>query len=326
MDIAIEMAKRGLGTTAPNPSVGCVIVKDNNIIAKACTAKNGRPHAERIALEQAGAEAVGADIYVTLEPCSHYGKTPPCADAIIAAKAKRVIIANIDINPEISGNGVKKLKDAGIEVIVGVCEEKALEVNYGFFKTQKLKLPKIILKLGTSLDGKIALSNYKSHYVTGEAARRYSHFLRAKNDAILVGKNTYIQDKPQLNCRLEGLEEQSPKKIVLGEIDNLEGDIINFPSDKPLKTILHELVENYGITSILVEGGAKIAASFIKDNLVDEIHLTKSAKIFGSDAISAIGDLGIEEISEAYFKLHQIKKLGDDTLIIFRSKSWGQFL
>lgn len=326
MEIAIEMAKRGLGTTAPNPSVGCVIVKNDNIIAKSHTSRNGRPHAEPIALEQAGYDAENSDFYVTLEPCSHYGKTPPCVDAIIAAKVKKVIIANIDINPEVSGSGVRRLEDAGIEVIIGICEEKAFEVNYGFFKTQKLKLPKIILKLGTSLDGKIALSNFKSHYVTGEAARKYSHYLRAKNDAILVGKNTYIQDSPKLNCRLEGLEEQSPKKIVLGEIENLPENIINFPSNKPLKEIMLELVEKHGITSILVEGGAKIAASFIKDNLVDEIHLTKSAKIFGSDAISGIGDLGLEEISEAGFKLHQIKALGEDSLITFRSKNYNQFL
>lgn len=316
MKIAISMAKRGIGTTAPNPSVGCVIVKDDKIIAKAVTAKGGRPHAETIALKEAGKSANGSTLYVTLEPCSHQGKTPPCVDAIIKSKIKKVVIANLDVNPKVNGSGIAKLKKAGIEVIKGICEDEAHEINYPFFKSIAEKKPYIILKLGTSIDGKIALKNGKSHYVTGELARRFCFMLRAKNDAVIVGSRTYDLDEPQLNCRIDGLEESSPQKIVLGKVKKLREGFLNYTTHN-LKEFFSSLLAK-GHYRIMVEGGGKLAASLLKEDMIDEIYLIKSGKIFGGDATPSIAEMGLEKIPEAKFKLSNHQQLGDDIIINYR--------
>ena len=219
MKVALSLARRQLGRTHPNPSVGAVIVKNGQIIANGITDNGGRPHAETIALNDAGENAKDADLYVTLEPCSHHGKTPPCINAIIRSGIKAVYISCRDPNPEVNGAGIEALKKAGIKVIENVCHKEALEINRGFFSVIKKKRPYIALKIATSLDEKI--TNPKGRWLTGEPARNYGHLLRARYDAILTGAGTVIADDPLLTCRLPGLEGHSPIRIVLDRDNNI---------------------------------------------------------------------------------------------------------
>ncbi len=215
MRMAIAMAKRGVGRTGPNPSVGCVIVKDGHVLARSVTADGGRPHAETIALQQAGKLADGADVYVTLEPCSHEGQTPPCVEALIKARVSRVIIASIDPNPQVDGQGAQTLRDAGIEVITGCLASDTGAIYTSFFRKIRGGLPTVTLKMGVTLDGKIASSSGSSQWITNEAARNYAHLLRYRHDAVMVGIETVLHDDPSLTCRLAGLEQYSPIRIVM---------------------------------------------------------------------------------------------------------------
>lgn len=224
INIALNLAKRNLGLTAPNPVVGCVIVKNGEIIATGVTAAKGRPHAENIAINKVADKKLleGATLYVTLEPCCHVGKTSPCADLIIECGIKKVVIATIDPYKKVNGGGITKLREAKIDVACGVMEKPAQEINKAFFKVQKSGLPYVTLKLATSLDGKIATKNFHSKWITGEKARQFSHYLRAQNDAIMVGANTVKNDDPLLDCRLDGLADHSPARIII--TDNLDFD------------------------------------------------------------------------------------------------------
>ncbi len=214
---ALNLAKQNLGLTAPNPVVGCVITLDGKIIATGVTAKNGRPHAETIAIEKVANKKIleGAEIYITLEPCSHTGQTTPCVDEIIKYKFKKVVIATQDPDSRVDGKGIKKLRQANIDVVLGVMEKEAQEINRGFFKARKSGLPFVTLKLATSLDGKIATKDWDSKWITSDKARQFGHYLRATNDAILVGANTVRQDNPSLDCRIAGLEKYSPRKVIV---------------------------------------------------------------------------------------------------------------
>ena len=216
MRIAFSIANKSMGRTNENPPVGCVIVsKDNKLISVGNTKKGGRPHAEVMALKQAGERAKGATAYCTLEPCAHFGNTPPCCDALIEAGISQVIVAIKDPDPRVNGQGIKRLREAGINVVENVCKEIALEVMQGFFHVQKFARPFVTLKLGMSIDSRLATIAGQSKWITGDQARRSVHLLRAKNDAILTGVGTIIRDDPQLNCRLPGLEEYSPTRILV---------------------------------------------------------------------------------------------------------------
>lgn len=343
MKIAIRLSYKGLGLTSPNPSVGCVIVKNQRIIATGTTQPSGRPHAEVVALEQAGKEASGSTVYVTLEPCSHYGKTPPCVDALIKAKVKTVIVAIKDVNPAVNGKGIRKLREHGITVIEDICHDEAYEVNRGFFLTHTHNRPMVTLKIATSIDGKIATSTGKSQWITGDIARNFGHLLRSNHDAIAVGSGTVLADDPSLNCRLNGLENQSPKRIVFdrrlritnqhqliqtaseiptfiitSEIDTEHIDkaasIIKIDTSTGLQRVLSELTA-HNITRLLIEGGGHLAASFLKEQLVDHLYWIQAPVIIGNDGISAVAAMQLDELNEApQFSLQNTRHLGKDTL------------
>src|SRR5437868_3594593 len=215
MRAALALARRGLGTTWPNPSVGCVIVKNGHVISRGWTGRGGRPHGETEALRRAGAAAQGATAYVTLEPRSHWGKTPPCSDALIAAWLRRVVIALEDPDPRVAGTGIEALRKAGVAVELGLCAAEAAELNAGFLQRVRFGRPLVTLKLATSLDGRIATAAGESRWITGPPARDRAHLLRATHDAIIVGTATVLADDPQLTCRLPGLADRSPVRIVI---------------------------------------------------------------------------------------------------------------
>lgn len=327
---ALNLAKKNLGKTAPNPVVGCVIVKNGEIISTGITAENGRPHAEKIAIEKIADKKIfnGAYLYVTLEPCSHFGQTSPCVDEIIKYKFEKVVIATQDPDERVNGEGIKKLRQAGIDVICGVLEKAAQEINRGFFKAKKTGLPFVTLKLATSLDGKIATKNFDSKWITSEKARQFSHHLRTINDAILVGANTIHKDDPTLDCRIAGLEEFSPKKIILSNKNNLNPAAKIFQNQKKnpviilggdLAKILKELCTN-GINSVLVEGGQNVATQFLQENLVDELVWIRNKKIIGNDGIAAIGEMNFVKISDVLnnFAKQEIRELDEDLVEIYK--------
>ncbi|MBU6339586.1 MAG: bifunctional diaminohydroxyphosphoribosylaminopyrimidine deaminase/5-amino-6-(5-phosphoribosylamino)uracil reductase RibD [Rickettsiales bacterium] len=352
---AINLSKRNLGITSPNPVVGCVITKNNQIISTGVTAKNGRPHAETIAIEQAlhkGVSLEGATLYVTLEPCSHFGKTPPCVAEIIKNKISRVVISTIDPDKRVNGQGIDKLREAGIEVIVGLMEEEAKKINKGFFKSKMAEMPYVTLKLATSLDGKIATKNHDSKWITGEKARNFSHQLRAINDAIMVGASTVRKDNPMLDCRVSGLEEYSPKRVIVANNLNFDENLEIFKTAKKIPTFILTYEQNFdakkfdklhveiifcekkhdkidlrnglkklhekGVNSILVEGGQSLATEFLKENLIDELIWIRNKKIIGNDGIAAIGDLDISTINQALnsFKRSSLNTIEDDIVEI----------
>lgn len=298
MQVALSLARRQLGRTHPNPSVGAVIVQNNQIIATGITETGGRPHAETIAIKNAGGNTKDATLYVTLEPCSHHGKTPPCVDAIIASGISTVVIGCRDKNPIVAGSGVTKLRAAGIEVIEGICEADALEVNRGFFSVMEKKRPFIALKIATSLDGKI--TSPTGQWLTGETARNYGHLLRSKYDAILTGSGTIIADAPQLNCRLNGLEHCSPLRIILdrsGKIEDGHGAWVL--GHKSLEENIAEITAT-GITSILVEAGATLSSAFLERGLVDRVYWFTAPII--------VGDFGLCA-SKSLNKIVQLKRI-----------------
>jgi diaminohydroxyphosphoribosylaminopyrimidine deaminase/5-amino-6-(5-phosphoribosylamino)uracil reductase len=215
MQAALALARRGLGRVWPNPAVGCVIARDGRVVGRGWTQPGGRPHAETEALVRAGAAAHGATAYVTLEPCCHWGRTPPCADALIIAGVRRVVVACEDPDPRVAGGGLARLRAAGLGVEIGLCAAEAAEINAGFFQRVRLGRPLVTLKLATSLDGRIATASGESRWITGEPARERAHLLRATHDAILAGTGTVIADDPQLTCRLPGLWQHSPVRIAL---------------------------------------------------------------------------------------------------------------
>ncbi|MEZ5692086.1 MAG: bifunctional diaminohydroxyphosphoribosylaminopyrimidine deaminase/5-amino-6-(5-phosphoribosylamino)uracil reductase RibD [Rickettsiales bacterium] len=316
MRVALRLARGQAGRTYPNPNVGAVIVKNNQIIAHGVTADGGRPHAETIAIKEAGKEVIGASLYVTLEPCSHHGKTPPCAEAIIKAGIKEVVISCRDKNPQVSGGGVKMLKDVGIEVVEGICEAEGQEIVRGFFSVIEKKRPFIALKIATSLDGKI--THPAGRWITGKAARDYGHLLRARYDAILTGSGTVIVDDPLLTCRLAGLEHHSPLRVILdrGKRVPKSAKLLNDGKEswvisRELPEAIAEITER-GITSILVEAGAKLSTAFLASGMVDVVYWFRAPIIIGDGGLSAMEPLS------ALVKFKEIEhiKLGSDSLDI----------
>ena len=330
MALAFTLGRRGLGNTWPNPAVGAVIVKDNVIVGRGWTQPGGRPHAEVEALRHAKKAAQGATLYVTLEPCAHQGKTPPCADAIIKAGIARVVSALEDPNPEVAGKGHARLRDKGITVDVGLGEEEARRVHAGHIMRVTDNRPFVTLKLAVSADGKAGLAGRKPVTITGEAARTRVFQMRAENDAIMVGIGTVLSDNPQLTCRLPGMFERSPVRVVLDATLKLplstsvvatvrETPTWVITSAKP-SAIAEEILQQRGckvfrvsdtggkldfddvlkvlagegITRLMVEGGPKLAGAMAAAGLVDELALLRGATTIGADGIDALDGLPLD--------------------------------
>lgn len=351
MRIALAMACRGFGRCAPNPSVGCVLVKGGRILAKACTADGGRPHAEALALEKAGALAKGATAYVTLEPCAHHGKTPPCAESLVQAGIAHVVIGCVDPDPRVSGAGVKILEDAGVSVSQGVCEAEALEVHSGFFLRLSDARPLVALKVATTSDGKVATESGESKWITGGLARAKTHQLRSQYDAILCGVGTVLADDPSLTTRIEG-HVHRPVRVILDSYlktsldaqvigtaaavptwifyeDDREGRAAAFEDagvtlfqtkERSIVEVLRVLASE-GITRLFVEGGAQIHGQFLSEGLVDELYWFRAPKILGGGAMESFSGFSTESLSDA-FALRRMKtiSLGEDMLEIYKRK------
>lgn len=328
MMLAIEQAKRGLYTTRPNPAVGCVIVQAEQIVGQGFHPKAGEPHAEVFALNEAGTQAAGATAYVTLEPCSHTGRTPPCALALIAASVKRVVIAGLDPNPQVAGRGVKLLEQAGIEVTVGVLTEQAEVLNRGFLKAMRTQMPYVRLKMATSLDGRTAMASGESKWITSTAAREDVQKLRAQSGAIITGSETVITDNPQLNVRSRQLDVPpekipNPKIVILDRRQRLKHslqsdyqlcrhpDTIYWHEDD-LSALLAKLVSEHQCYDVLVEAGASVAGSFLSQQLVDELIVYQAPCLLGDDARPMVDFNPMSLAQQLRFDIESHQQLGPD--------------
>ena len=309
---AVALGEAARGTTAPNPNVGCVIVSaDGMIVGRGATAAGGRPHAEAVALAEAGKRARGSTVYVTLEPCAHQSERgAACSDLLLGADPARVVVALKDPDPRTSGKGIKRLRDAGTEVKLGVGRKAAAESLAGYLTRLKLQRPRITLKLALSIDGKIALPSGESKWITGEDARAHVHLERARTDMILVGRGTYLADRPQLDVRLPGLEERSPRRALLTRGEAVDGwEILQSPSD------VHRL---HDVNDLLVEGGSATATAFLSDDLVDRILIYRAPIIVG-EGKSSFGYVGLDAIADAHGKWRWAgeQRLGVDRLEVY---------
>ena len=357
MRAALALARRGLGNTWPNPSVGCVVVKDDRVVSRGWTQPGGRPHAEQLALQRAGEAAKGATAFVTLEPCSEPGRGPACTDGLIAAGVARVVAAIEDPFPRVAGSGFAKLRGAGIAVDIGLCADDASEINAGFLCRVRHGRPLVTLKLATSLDGRIATASGESRWITGPAARERAHLLRATHDAVLVGTGTALADDPQLTCRLPGLEHRSPVRVVIDrqlrlpatlrlftEVHQAPTWVASLPSSHParqaaltkagvkiikaepdaaggsidLPALLLQLGDE-GLTRLLVEGGGRLAAALLRVNLVDRLVWMRAPLVIGNDGVPAIATLELAALAGApRFTLVSAETAGGDVIETYR--------
>ena len=311
MSAAIALSERGRGRTGENPNVGCIIVKDGKIIGRGWTQPGGRPHAEAIALAQAGAEAKGADIYVTMEPCAHKSERgPPCAELVKDAAPARVIVATLDIDERTRRHGIDRLGNSGISVSVGVLEQQAHRAMAGFFTRMEKARPYVTLKLAMSLDGCIAMADGTSKWITGDRARAHAHLERARCDAILVGAGTVAADRPGLDVRLDGLNDRSPKPVVLGKAE--------VPEHWAEISEPQAIAELGQINWLLIEGGAATAASFLQAGLVDRLLLYRAPVIIGG-GLTGVADIGLENLDSAHGQWNRLDRrdLGQDVLEIY---------
>ena len=350
MEIALELAKKGIGRVNPNPLVGAVIVKDNEIIGEGYHECYGKAHAERNAVNNAIKDVEGSTIYVTLEPCAHYGKTPPCVDLLIEKKFKKVVIGMLDPNELVAGKSIEKLKKHGIEVVVGIKEEECKKVNEIFIKYITSKIPFVVLKSGTSIDGKIATYTGESKWITSEKAREDSQNLRNRLHSIMVGVNTIIADDPNLTCRINSnkhltriivdtnlripldskvITNQDKNTIVATAVDadeNKKQELRNLGikvievSKKESRVNLQELVKKLGqegIDSILIEGGGTLNFSALKEKIVDKIIFYIAPKIIGGEnSKSSISGEGFSKLNEAVSIINtSFRKIGEDLVI-----------
>ena len=355
MRSAFALARRGVGNTWPNPSVGCVVVQDGRVVGRAVTAPGGRPHAEAIALEMAGEAARGATVYVTLEPCCHWGRTPPCTDALISAGVSRVVIAVRDPDPRVDGAGTARLRAAGIAVEEGLLAEEAAETVAGFRTRLELGRPLVTLKLASTLDGRIATRTGESRWITGEAARRAAHALRGRNDAIMVGVGTVLTDDPELTCRIPGFR---PNPLVRVVADShlrtpLTARLVATAADTPTWIAIREgtdperrrafaalgveLLEvagteagvdlgqalggmaEAGINTVLVEGGAQLAAALLRADLVDRLAWFHAPSVLGADGWPAAQAFGTGLLADMpRFTRVSVQPVGNDVLSEYR--------
>ncbi|MFC3431332.1 MULTISPECIES: bifunctional diaminohydroxyphosphoribosylaminopyrimidine deaminase/5-amino-6-(5-phosphoribosylamino)uracil reductase RibD [Sphingobium] len=311
MAAAIALSERGRGLSTPNPNVGCLIVKDGHVVGRGWTQKGGRPHAEAQALEEAMDRARGATAYVTLEPCFHLSpRGPRCADLMARAGVRRVVIALRDPDPRTDGQGAAWLRKRGIVVEMGLMAQEAAAAMRGFVLRQTLGRPAVTLKLGLSLDGRIALADGSSRWITGPDARAHAHVERARHDAILVGGGTLRTDAPRLDVRLAGLEDRSPRRVLLSHGDAPEGwDSIAAPED--IAALPH-------VDHLLVEGGAQTAAAFLRADLVDRLLLYRAPILIGA-GLAGMGDIGLTDLAGAHgrWRLDDERRLGDDRLEVY---------
>lgn len=346
MRLALTLGRRGLGQVWPNPSVGCVIVRDGRIVGRGVTAPGGRPHAEVVALGQAGPAAEGATVYVTLEPCAHTGQTPPCAQALIEAKVARVVVACGDPDPRVNGGGLAMLTAAGIKVTTGLRADEAKADHIGFLNRVTRHRPFLTLKLAMTLDGRIATAAGESQWITAPDARRVVHAMRARHDAVLVGAGTVRTDDPQLTVRGMG-DARQPVRIVVSRDLSLPVTAQLFQSTdhapvwlchaasadpKPFSakgavsvacdsdvygmnlTSVMQTLAAKGITRIFSEGGSHLAASLLKAGLVDRLEIFQAGKVIGGNGLAAIADLGLAALSAApEFSLVSHRQIGPDT-------------
>ncbi len=340
MQRAIELARQGQYSTKPNPNVGCVIVKDGIVIGEGFHPQAGQPHAEVFALRQAGEQARGATAYVTLEPCAHYGRTPPCAKGLVEAGVAKVIVACPDPNPLVAGKGVQILKDAGIEVKVGICEDEAHQLNQGFLKAMATGQPYVRLKIASSLDGRTAMASGESKWITGAAARQDVQHWRAISGAVITGIDTVLADDCELNVRqLDGVEDiktvVQPKRIILDRQGRLplnakilaQADtvmvmgpfrqeladlgVLHLPV-QTLQELLMLLVQQHQIYDVLVEAGATLSTVFLQEHLVDELISYVAPTLLGQSARTMFNAEFSRMAEQLRFKLRDVTRLGDD--------------
>jgi diaminohydroxyphosphoribosylaminopyrimidine deaminase/5-amino-6-(5-phosphoribosylamino)uracil reductase len=352
MRLALSLGRRGLGNTWPNPAVGAVVVKDGIVVGRGWTQPGGRPHAETEALHRAKRAAHGATLYVTLEPCSHEGKTPPCADAVIKAGIKRVVSALEDSNPEVAGQGYAKLRAKGIQVDTGLLADEARRAHAGHIAKIAQARPHVLLKMAVSPDGKVGLAGRKRTFITGDAAQARVHMMRAMNDAVLTGIGTVLADNPQLTCRLPGLFERSPVRVVLdaklqtplslavvstvretptwifcsSKASPVAEDILTqkglkvFRVDETngkldLEQVLKTLAAQ-GITRLMVEAGPRVAASFVGSGLVDEVALLRGPKEIGEGGLDALDGMALSALTDG-MTARGTEQLGPDSLELY---------
>jgi len=357
MALALRLAARGLGIVAPNPAVGCVIVRDSRIVGRGWTQRGGRPHAETEALEVAGGAAYGATAYVTLEPCAHHGQTPPCAEALVTAGISRLVAAMRDPDPRTAGQGLARLSAAGIRTECGLMESAAAALNRGFVTSLTRSRPLVTLKLAASLDGRIASRTGHSRWITGAPARRHVHLLRARHDAILIGRGTLDADDPTLTCRLAGLKDRSPIRIVVSGRGELPDDcrLLSDPTHAPVwlvtgprgadrhlpdgieKIVVKETagrldmaemmsaLVSRGITRLLVEGGAVTAAICLEAGIVDRFCLYTAPMLIGGDGLAGIADIAVNDLDRdaPRFRHMKTRPLGEDRLDVYEAAESG---
>ena len=354
---ALGLAARGLGQVWPNPAVGCVLVRDNRVIGRGWTQPSGRPHAEAMALNQAGPTARGATVYVTLEPCSHHGKTPPCADALIAAGVARVVTPLIDPDPQVSGAGLERLRAAGVQVEIDVTHaERAHQLNAGFLMHRQHGRPLVTLKLASSLDARIATATGESRWITSPAARRRVHLMRAQADAVLVGAGTARADDPRLDIRGLGLARHAPVRVIADSTislplsSQLAKTVPNQPvwlvhrqdaapercaawgalgakliacdtdaKDRLDPVALLKALGARGITRVFCEGGGQLAASLLRAYCVDRLVEMRAGLALGAEGLPAIADLGLTSLADApRFELDNMAPVGPDAVLEWR--------
>ncbi|MFC7536281.1 bifunctional diaminohydroxyphosphoribosylaminopyrimidine deaminase/5-amino-6-(5-phosphoribosylamino)uracil reductase RibD [Sphingomonas sp. GCM10030256] len=308
---AIALGQAARGRTAPNPNVGCIIVRDGQPVGSGATERGGRPHAEAVALAQAGQRARGASLFTTLEPCAHRShRGPACADLIVEAGVSRVVAALVDPDQRTAGDGLDRLRAAGVEVTAGTGEQGAAESLTGWLTRMRLGRPRITLKLALSIDGKIALPSGESKWITGEDARAHVHLERAHADMILVGRGTFLADQPRLDVRLPGLEEWSPRRALLTRGEPVEGwEILRSPQD---------VFRLHDVNDLLVEGGSSTATAFLAADLVDRILLYRAPILIG-EGKSSVGYLGLDAIADAHgrWEPRDGRSLGIDRLEVY---------
>ena len=315
MGVALALAARGRGRTAPNPNVGCVIVQSGRVVGRGWTQPGGRPHAEAMALAEAGEAARGATVYTTLEPCAHVSpRGPACADLLPAAGVARVVAAMVDPDPRTAGQGLARLADAGVTVEAEVRAADARTSMAGFLTRQALGRPSVTLKLATSLDGAIALADGRSRWITGAEARAHAHLERSRHEAILVGRGTWDTDAPRLDVRLMGLEDRLPRRIVLSSRrPRADGHDAVTWIDRP-----EAVADLAGVDHLLVEGGAGAAAAFLKAGMVDRLLLYRAPILIGGGR-PALGDIGLADLAGAHgrWRLGDARRLGVDRLEVY---------
>jgi diaminohydroxyphosphoribosylaminopyrimidine deaminase/5-amino-6-(5-phosphoribosylamino)uracil reductase len=354
MQAALALARRGLGTTWPNPSVGCAIVRDGRVVGRGRTAPGGRPHAEREALAMAGPRARGATAYVTLEPCCHWGRSPPCTDALIEAGIGRVIVAAGDPDPRVNGEGIAKLRAAGIAVETGLLAAEALVTLEGFTTRLAKGRPMVTLKLATSLDGRIATATGHSQWITGPGARRLAHAMRGEHDAVMVGSATVLADDPDLTCRIPGFRPVPVVRVVAdsglrtpagSRLARTAGEapvwLLARPDADPgrkaaLETLGCQVVAvppaaagldiaaalqalgTRGLTRLLVEGGGRIAAALLALDLVDRIAWFHAPGVIGGDGLASVAPFGLKTLDRMpRFLRHSATAVGSDMISVY---------